>query len=231
MINRRTDMAIDKNKEYKRLYKYNDILVLGNKNKKCIYHTIKFNNKSIDLIYILKREIHYFIRDLNISHILFIGLGNESNTPDSIGPKTIKKIKVNYNNSRIKVSALIPGVLGITGINTNLIIESVINRIKPSLIIVIDSVVSNKIERINNTIEISNTYLSPGSGINGNNEVIKTKIPIISIGIPTALEYIKKNIPFILTPTNIDTYINDISTIISKSFNDLIYKDLNDTPV
>ena len=63
-----------------------------------------------------------------------------------------------------------------------------------------------------------------------NNKKLNTKIPIISIGIPTSLEYIHNNIPFLLTPSNIDSYITDISNIISISINEVIYKNLIDTP-
>lgn len=241
MYNLRTDMAIDTNKKYKRIKKYkNNIEILENKINKKIFHTIRFNNiYNNDIINILKKEIKYFI-DLNNSkknHILIVGLGNESNTADSIGPKTIKNIKVNFNISdikntnRIKVSALIPGVLGITGIETNKIILSVIKQIKPDLIILIDSLVTNNIELINKSIEISNDCLSPGSGIYGNNKKINTKIPIISIGIPTSLEYIHNNTPFLLTPSNIDSYAQNISEILGNSINILIYKELIDTPV
>ena len=242
MYNLRTDMAIDKNKKYKQIKKYkNNIEILENKVNNSIYHTIKFNNiyNNKDIIRILKKEIKYFIT-LNknkINHILIVGLGNESNTADSIGPKTIKNIKVNFNIdninniNKIKVSALIPGVLGITGIETNKTILSVTKQIKPDLIILIDSLVTNNIEFINKTIEISNKSLNPGSGIYGNNKEIKTKIPTISIGIPTSLEYIHNNIPFLLTPSNIDNYVDNISKIISDSINILIYKELTDTPV
>ena len=232
MKNIRTDMAIDKSKKLKTIYKYNNIIVKESKKKNKIYHTIKYNSieNKIDIINVLKKELLFFINNNSIEHILIIGLGNESNTADSIGPKTVKKIKVNFNTFNIKVSALIPGVLGITGIDTNRIIKSVIKEIKPNLIIVIDALVTNKISTVNNVIELSNTYLNPGSGIYGNNKDINSKIPALSIGIPTAIEYIKNNVPFILTPTNIDNYINKVSNIISQSINEVIYKDLIDTP-
>ena len=241
MNNYRTDLTIDKNKTFKKIKTYKNIEVLENKNNALLYHTIKFSSVEIknELINILKKELLSFIKSFNIKikHILIVGLGNESNTADSIGPKTIKKINVNFNidninnNNIIKVSALIPGVLGITGIETNKIIKSVIKEINPDLIILVDSIVTNNIEFINKTIEISNNSLTPGSGIYGNNKELKTKKPIISIGIPTSLEYIHNGIPFLLTPSNIDYYILKISTIISEAINSLVYKDLIETPV
>ena len=239
MLNLRTDIAVDKNKDYKVIKRNKDIEVLENKKNNIIFHTIKFNNieNNSILTKTLKRELMFYINSLNIkiNHILFVGLGNESNTADSIGPKTIKKIKVNYNIynklNKIKISALIPGVLGVTGIRTNNIINSVIKSTKPNLIVLIDSLVTNNIDFINKTIELSNKSISPGSGIYGNNEFIKTKIPIISIGIPTSLEYVHNEFPFLLTPVNIDNYVFNISNIISNSINELVYKELMVTPL
>ena len=240
MLNLRTDIAIDNCSNYKKIKSYKDIEILENKINNTIFHTIKFNNidNRSNLIKIIKKELKLYITSLNknIKHILFVGLGNESNTADSVGAKTIKNIKVNFsisNNSfnKIKVSALIPGVLGITGIKTNKIIKSVIKDIKPDLIVLIDSLVTNNINFINKTIEISNKSISPGSGIYGNNNIIKTKIPIISIGIPTSLEYIHNKMPFLLTPSNIDIYVKNISEILGTSINELVYKELIDTPL
>ena len=133
-MNLRTDMYIDTNKEYKLIKKYNNIEILESIYKTNIYHTIKFdniNNKSLNNIFL--KEILYFINkfNINIKHVLIIGLGNINNTADSIGPITINKIKVNYNVkgldniNNIKVSAFIPGILGSTGINTDKIIKSI----------------------------------------------------------------------------------------------------------
>ena len=86
-MNLRTDMYIDTNKEYKLIKKYNNIEILESIYKTNIYHTIKFdniNNKSLNNIFL--KEILYFINKLNINikHVLIIGLGNINNTADSI---------------------------------------------------------------------------------------------------------------------------------------------------
>ena len=237
-MNYRTDIAIDFNKQYMVLIKKKNIELLESKINKYLYHTIRFKRINKDFINILKKELLHFIKlSRTYKDILVVGLGNESNTADSIGPKTIKKIKVNFNINEIKninsvkVSALIPGVLGITGIETNKIIKSVIKTIKPNLIILIDSLVTNNINSINKTLEISNKSLSPGSGIYGNNKKLNTNIPIISIGIPTSLEYIHNDMPFLLSPSNIDNYINEITSILGNTLNDIFYNELNDTPL
>ena len=241
----RTDIAIDINKNYKEIKKYkNGIEILENKYNKNIFRTIKFNNieNNKQLLKIISKELLYFIKlnKKNIKHILLIGLGNEENTADSIGPKTIKNIKINFkidninNINSIKISALIPGVLGITGINTDKIIFSVTKSINPDLVILIDSFVTNNIDFINKTIEISNHGITPGSGLyKNNNEISKNKLkkPIITIGIPTSLEYIYNNIPLLLTPTNIDSFVKNISLLLSDSLNNIFYNDLIDTPL
>ena len=181
-----------------------------------------------------------FLKTMNISkkdHIFIVGLGNDNHTADSIGPKALKHIKVNsyLENMGIKikankVSALEPGVLGETGILTEKIIKSVCKEIKPDLIILIDSLVSDDINYLNKVVQINNWGLSPGSGIKGINSKIDKDtlgIPVISIGAVTAVEIKftnnnKNYIPYILSTKDIDQYVHDISSIIGKAINEAI---------
>lgn len=131
---------------------------------------------------------------------LIIGLGNVKSTPDALGPKVITNILVTRHlfelNLDVKkglrsVGTMIPGVMGNTGIETTDIIYAVINKIKPKFIIVIDSLCSSSVERINKTIQLTDTGIHPGSGIgNTRKEISKTtvKIPVIAIGVPTVVE-------------------------------------------
>ena len=232
----RTDMYIDTNKKYKLIKKYNNIEVLESIHNTNIYHTIKFDsidNKHLNNIFF--KELLYFINKLNINikHVLIIGLGNINNTSDSIGPISINKIKVNYNIkgldniNNIKVSAFIPGILGSTGINTDKIVKSISNLIKPDLVILIDSFITNNINYINQSIEISNTGIKPGSGILNNNKLINynlLKKPIITIGIPVSIEYIYNNKTMLLTSSNIDLYVSHITDLISNTLNSIFNK-------
>ena len=103
--------------------------------------------------------------------ILVVGLGNESVTPDALGPKTINEIEVtrhfiNYMPQYVKegtrmVSAISPGVLGTTGIETVEILKGVVQNINPKLVIVIDALALRSIERISSTIQISDTGIVP----------------------------------------------------------------------
>ncbi len=126
--------------------------------------------------------------------ILVVGLGNMYVTPDSLGPKVINDIDVTRHiikylpqyideNSR-PVSAISPGVLGTTGIETLEILEGVVKEIKPKLLIVIDALASRSIERISSTIQLSDTGIVPGAGVgNTRKEISKSTlgIPVVAI--------------------------------------------------
>ena len=239
--NFRTDFALDKDIKFTETKKYtkNNIKVIQNKLNKQIHHIILFNSliNEKNIKNTLKKEILYFLNLYNINrnkHIFIVGLGNESNTADSIGPKVLKHINVNshlfnlgIDINHIRISALEPGVLGTTGIDTTNIIKSVCKSIKPDLIILIDSFVTNNINNLNKTIEITNTGIKPGSGIRGNNSKItesNLKIPIITIGIPVCIEYKKDNNTLLVSTSNIDEYVHNISKIIGTSLNEILYQ-------
>ena len=133
--------------------------------------------------------------------VLVVGLGNMYVTPDSLGPKVINEIEVtrhiiNYMPQYVEegtrmVSAIAPGVLGTTGIETLEILKGIVDNIKPKLIIAIDALASRSIERISSTVQLSDTGIVPGAGVgNKRNEIsINTLgIPVIAIGIPTVVE-------------------------------------------
>ena len=89
------------------------------------------------------------------------------------------------------VSAIIPGVTGTTGIETSDLIKSIVDGIKPDFLIMIDALASQALDRVNKTIQISNTGIHPGSGVgNSRKEISKdtTGIPVIAIGIPTVVD-------------------------------------------
>lgn len=144
------------------------------------------------------------IVDLHVDsqgEVLVVGLGNIYVTPDSLGPKVINEIEVTRHIIKYlpqyveegtrEISAVSPGVLGTTGIETVEILKGIVENIKPKLLIVIDALASRSIERISSTVQISDTGIVPGAGVgNTRNEIsIKTLgIPVIAIGIPTVVE-------------------------------------------
>lgn len=106
---------------------------------------------------------------------LVVGLGNEYVTPDSLGPKVIANIEVTRHVIKYlpeyveegtrPISALSPGVLGTTGIETLEILEGIVNKVKPKILIVIDALASRSMERISSTIQLSDTGIVPGAGV------------------------------------------------------------------
>lgn len=133
--------------------------------------------------------------------VLVIGLGNQFVTPDSLGPKVISEIEVTRHLLKYapecvvegarSVSAVAPGVLGTTGIETLEIVKGIVDNIKPKLLIVIDSLASKSIARISSTIQISNTGIVPGAGVgNTRKELSKNTlgIPVIAIGVPMVVD-------------------------------------------
>lgn len=172
--------------------------------KKGIYITLEFEDitDSENSDKVSNALIKVFKKILNIkkdSYGFIVGLGNDKSTPDSLGPLTINNIivtnhifildELSENYSRI--SAINPGVMGETGIETSDIIESVVKRIKPDYLIVIDSLASRSIERLNKTIQITDTGIHPGSGIGNKRKEISYDtlgIPVIAIGVPTVVD-------------------------------------------
>ena len=140
------------------------------------------------------------LRDLiSVNHDtlgLVVGLGNINSTPDSLGPLVVDNITITnhiyelgtLSKNYSRVCSIKPSVMGETGIETKKIIESIVNKIKPNYVVIIDSLASSSIERLNKTIQITDTGINPGSGIgNIQGEISKDTlgIPVYAIGVPT----------------------------------------------
>lgn len=136
----------------------------------------------------------------NQAECMVVGLGNKESTADALGPVVLEKVLVTRHlfllNALVKdgircVSAISPGVMANTGMETSDIILSLISKIKPQFLLVIDALASSSIERINKTIQLTNTGIHPGSGIGNNRREISQDtigIPVIAIGVPTVVE-------------------------------------------
>ncbi len=135
--------------------------------------------------------------------ILVAGLGNWNATPDKLGPSVVEKLMVtrhlyNYTppekRGRLRsICAISPGVLGITGMETAEILAGVVDKVRPSKVIVVDALAARNVSRLAATIQIGNTGISPGSGV-GNRRWSLTQqslgVPVIAIGIPTVVDAI-----------------------------------------
>lgn len=155
------------------------------------------DNKIIQKVADTIKDISHLVKK---DTVLVVGLGNGDVTPDALGPKVVENLQITrhlieYAPEYVKegtraVSAIIPGVLGTTGIETSEIVKGIVERVKPDLVIVIDALASKNMDRISKTIQIADTGIIPGSGV-GNSRFAITKetlgVPTIVIGVPTVV--------------------------------------------
>ncbi|XID95407.1 GPR endopeptidase [Paenibacillaceae bacterium WGS1546] len=151
----------------------------------------------------LAKEFEAFLKRIGVtaqSSVLIVGLGNWNVTPDALGPIVVENIMVTrhffelmpdqVNPGYRPVSAVAPGVLGTTGIESSDIVQGIVEQAKPDLIIAVDALAAKSLERVNTTIQIADTGIHPGSGI-GNKRKGLTKevlgVPCIGIGVPTVV--------------------------------------------
>ena len=129
--------------------------------------------------------------------VLVAGLGNRMVTPDALGPAVCDSVFVTRHiheyvpdsvDERMgNVSAISPGVLGITGVETGEIISGIVDRIQPSLIIAIDSLAARSLDRVRTTIQIADTGIAPGAGIGNKRKALDREtlgVPVLALGVP-----------------------------------------------
>lgn len=165
--------------------------------------SLKSLNKDsrLEVINILAQAIKD-VSDLKRERVLVVGLGNRNITADALGPKTLDKIKVTrqffkaynkeFDEDFNELSILEPGVLGTTGIETINTIIGVVEKIKPTLLIIIDALASRKMRRLCSVVQITDAGIEPGSGI-GNMQGSLNKdtlggVKVVAIGIPTVVD-------------------------------------------
>ena len=135
--------------------------------------------------------------------ILIAGLGNRLVTPDALGPQVADNLYITrhiikefgrraYENEQVQsISAIVPGVMAQTGMESQEIIAGIIHEVQPDYLIVVDALAARSVRRLGRTIQITDTGIYPGSGV-GNHRYSITKettgIPVIAIGIPTVVE-------------------------------------------
>ena len=152
----------------------------------------------------LAKQLRSVLPDIgNEKSILVVGLGNRDVTADALGPSTVDNLfitrhiireygKQAYHASKMhQISALVPGVMAKTGMETAEIIKGVIKVTEPDIVIVIDALAARSVKRLNRTVQITDTGIHPGSGV-GNHRNALTKeslgIPVIAIGIPMVVD-------------------------------------------
>ncbi len=146
----------------------------------------------------LAEELNMFLKSLDAgAEVMVVGLGNRMITPDSLGPRVAERVYVTrhvkqympeaFDFPLYSVASIAPGVLGSTGVETLEAVKGITERVKPDLIIAIDSLASRRASRISTTVQLSDTGISPGSGVGNlraglNRETLG--VPVIAIGVP-----------------------------------------------
>jgi len=153
-----------------------------------------------DVMNYLAQELVNILNLPEKATILVVGLGNWNVTPDALGPRAVDKIVVTRHiqdmlSPELKggvrsVCAISPGVLGITGMETAEIIQGIVQKIKPDAVIAIDALAAASSLRLISTVQIANTGIHPGSGVDNKRFGLTAETlnaPVIAIGVPTVV--------------------------------------------
>ena len=155
----------------------------------------------------ISQQLRKFIGELlpkrKMEKILVVGLGNRQVTPDALGPYVVDNLHITRHiieeygkyatgeDEVWSVSAIVPGVMGQTGMETVEVIRGVVAETKPDILLVIDALAARNSKRLNRTIQIADTGINPGSGVGNHRNAITEKtvgIPVIAIGVPTVVD-------------------------------------------
>ncbi|MBQ5333701.1 MAG: GPR endopeptidase [Oscillospiraceae bacterium] len=191
-------------------------------------------------------------------HILVAGLGNESITPDALGPKVAQRIiatrhiagdNVGAELAELDlnmVSVLSTGVMGQTGIESSELVKAICEKIKPTCVIAVDALACSDISRLGTTIQLSDSGISPGSGVQNRRKELSREtlgIPVIAVGVPTVVDMHSivhsitgsppdKHLPnMMVTPRDIDKMIDRTAHLLAFSINRTAQPKLSDEDI
>lgn len=133
--------------------------------------------------------------------VLVVGLGNWNVTPDALGPRVVEDLLVTRHILQMEpetlgegfrsLAAIAPGVLGITGVETSEIIQGLVEKVKPDILIAVDALAARNLNRLHTTIQLADTGITPGSGVGNKRLAINHEtigIPVIAVGVPTVVD-------------------------------------------
>ena len=194
----------------------------------------------------------------NDGPVLIAGLGNRMITPDAIGPQTTDHVIATRHLVAQSpaifadwrpVSALAPGVLGQTGVETGEVICGVLDRVRRAAVIAVDALAAGRLSRLLRTVQLADTGITPGAGV-GNARAALNKetlgVPVIAVGVPTvvdgatlaheissqlgqpdceALDDLSQ--PVMITTRDIDREVADISRMIGYAVNMALHPHLS----
>ena len=190
----------------------------------------------------LSKQLLELLKEKASEHMLVVGLGNREVTADAVGPLTIDGLLVTrhyFQEESIrpvmeekyrKVSAFVPGVMAQTGMETMELIRGVVEEAKPDVVVVVDALAARSPKRLNTTIQLTDTGISPGAGVGNNRKELNEKslgCPVIAIGVPTVLdaatiakEEVAEEVKnLFVMPRNIDSSVQYVSELVAGGIN------------
>ena len=128
--------------------------------------------------------------------VLVAGLGNSAITPDALGPMSLEHLVVTRHLRkgfpRLRaVSAIAPGVLGTTGLESVEVVRGIVERAQPQCVVVVDALAARRLERVCTTVQLADTGLAPGSGVRNGRAAFTAEtlgVPVIALGVPTVVD-------------------------------------------
>lgn len=178
----------------------------------------------------LARQIENMIELKKERSVLVIGLGNRAVTPDALGPQTVDKLFLTRHlienlpqqfGACRPVSAINPGVLATTGIETLETVKGVVEHVKPDCVIAVDALAAGSVERLCATVQISDSGIAPGSGVGNRRAAFDKKslgVPVYALGVPTVVDA-QDDSHMIVTPRDIDAKIQFLSAVLAGGLN------------
>lgn len=156
------------------------------------------------------RQLEFLCGKRTLHQVLVTGLGNREVTPDSLGPLVTDQLFVTRHllkeygegflnrqldkgkdEAEIALSAVAPGVMGQTGMEAAEIIKGIVKHIHPDLVLVVDALAARSVERLNTTVQLTDTGICPGAGVGNNRQSLNKEsigCPVIAIGVPTVVD-------------------------------------------
>ena len=177
--------------------------------------------------------------------VLVVGLGNRSMTPDSIGPRTADRVLATRHLTAADgipsglfspVAVLQPGVLGTSGLESAEAVRAVADALHPRLIIAVDALAAAEPERLCRTLQITDTGISPGSGVGNRRATLDRAslgIPVISVGIPTVIDAAAfcsgeiQSSGLMVTPKDIDLLVDETVSVAAMGINLALHPNLS----
>lgn len=178
--------------------------------RKGLYITLEFTADEFDkpaLTELITSQLQGFISKVKAEKIMIVGLGNETLIADKFGVLVSKKIDVTQNDERRTVTSIAPSVEGLTGIDSKVILDLLIEQVKPQLIIMVDALMTKNLSRLISLVQISDTPLDFGRGTQLKRQILTDIVKnaaVISIGFPTTIStesILKENLEKINHPS------------------------------